>query len=323
MNNGLLNNKKAVAALAGLLIVVFHLWVSVFSGNSVELFIRTTSYIGVDIFFFLSAYSLGSRKIDSIPAFYLNRLKSVYAKFAFFALIQALLAHWSVEKLIGTLVGYELVTKGGGSFLWFLPAIMLLYLMMPFYQRLYEKGPMLTAIGSFLIWFAVALLLSKLTHYRAGFILWNRLPIFLLAFLCAKIPKSVIARTKKWIWTLVLILVGIFLLVEFGFRYRLQVPIWNMFYVLAIPAAVGLTLLVDCIPPSKYIDAVGSSTLEMYGVQMVVGYPIAEVLLRLTGSAVITNLVTVITVIAIAVLLRHMFDLLYGISARMRSSAPR
>lgn len=323
MQNGLIQNKKSVMALAGLLIVIFHLWITVFSDNPVELFIRTTAYIGVDMFFFLSAYSLGGRKIDSIPLFYLNRLKYVYAKFAFFAIMQALLAHWSLGKLAGTLVGYELVTNGGGAFLWFLPAMMLLYLLMPFYQRVYEKKPMLTAALSFLMWFVGALLLTKLTRYRAGFILWNRLPIFWLGFLCAKIPKSVIARAKKWIWTLVLILIGIFLLVEFGFLYRLQVPIWNMFYVLAIPAALGLILLSDRIPQSELIDAVGSSTLEMYGVQMIVGYPIAEALLNLTGSAVIANLVTIIAVIFIAVLIRHMFDLLYGTPARMRSSASR
>lgn len=323
MKNGLIKNKKSVMALSGLLILIFHLWVNIFAGSNVELFIRTTSYIGVDMFFFLSACSLGSRRIDSIPQFYLSRLKSVYIKFAFFAVIQSLLAHWSVGKLAGILTGYELVVKGGGSFLWFLPAMMLLYLIMPFYQRIYEKRPVTTAILSFLVWFVVALLLTRLTHYRAGFILWNRLPIFFIGFLCAKIPKSAVDRVKKRILGLALFFVGLFVLYEFGFRYKLQEPIWNMFYVLDIPAAIGLTLLADRIPASKFIGSMGSATLEMYGVQMVIGYPIAEALLRLTGSAAITNLTTMIAVISIAVLVRQLFTLLYALPERKIDDAAK
>lgn len=320
MNNGLIKNKKSVLALTGLLIVIFHLWINIFSGSNVELFIRTTSYIGVDMFFFLSAYSLGSRRIDNIPPFYLSRLKSVYVKFAFFTVIQAFLASWSVEKVVRTLIGYELVEKGGGSFLWFLPAIMLLYLIMPFYQRVYEKKPVITAVLSFLVWFAVALLLTERTQYRAGFIFWNRLPIFFIGFLCAKIPKAVVDRVKTSIWGLVLFLVGLFLLFEFGFQYKLQEPIWNMFYVLDMPAAIGLTLLADHIPAGRFVESIGSSTLEMYGVQMVIGYPIAELLLRLTGSAVITNLVTILIVIVISVLLRYLFALIYALPERKKKT---
>lgn len=323
MKNGLIKNKKSVMALSGLLILIFHLWVNIFNGSNVELFIRTTSFIGVDMFFFLSAYSLGNRRIDSAPQFYLDRLKSVYIKFAFFAVIQTFLAHWSIGKLAGILSGYELIVKGGGSFLWFLPAMMLLYLMMPFYQRIYEKRPVITAVLSFLVWFTVALFLTELTQYRAGFILWNRLPIFLIGFLCAKIPKSVVDRAKKWIWGLALFLVGIVVLYEFGFRYKLQEPVWNMFYVLDIPAAIGLTLLADHVPTSKFIGSIGASTLEMYGVQMVIGYPIAEALLRITGSAAITNFATIIVVILIAVLVRHLFTLIYGVLERKTDEASR
>lgn len=320
MNNGLIKNKKSVLALAGLLIVIFHLWINIFSGSNVELFIRTTSYLGVDMFFFLSAYSLGCGRIDNIPRFYLSRLKAVYVKFAFFVVIQALLASWSIGKVVRTLIGYELVEKGGGSFLWFLPAIMLLYLIMPFYQRVYDKTPVITAVLSFLMWFAVALLLTQWTQYRAGFIFWNRLPIFFIGFLCAKIPKAVVDRVKTSIWGLVLFLVGLFLLFAFGFQYKLQEPIWNMFYVLDMPAAIGLTLLADHIPAGRFVESIGSSTLEMYGVQMVIGYPLAELLLRLTGSAAITNLAVILIVIVISVFLNYLFALIHTLSKREKKA---
>ena len=89
----LIENKKSVSVIAALLILIFHLWIPV-TGSNTENFLRQISYIGVDIFFFLSGLSL-VKPIVSRKAFYLNRFKNVYLKFAFFAVFAAI----SAEKL--------------------------------------------------------------------------------------------------------------------------------------------------------------------------------------------------------------------------------
>ena len=48
-----MKNKKSIMAFAALQILIFHLWINL-SSSEIENFIKQISYIGVDIFFFLS-----------------------------------------------------------------------------------------------------------------------------------------------------------------------------------------------------------------------------------------------------------------------------
>ena len=58
--------KKSIMGLAALLIMIFHFYIP-FSGLKAELVIYRAAYIGVDIFFFVSAYSLAQRdRIESV-----------------------------------------------------------------------------------------------------------------------------------------------------------------------------------------------------------------------------------------------------------------
>lgn len=306
MDNGLIRNRKSIMALSGLMILAFHLWIYILQGNKVEMFMRTTAYVGVDIFFFLSAFSLGSRDVDDIPKFYRSRFISVYAKFALFVLIQAVLQKWAVTRVAGILTGVELMKKGGGSFLWFLPASMILYLAIPFYQKAYAKAPKVTVALSFGLWFAIGMAVTKLTNYRAIFIFWNRLPAYFLGFLCAKIPKKTVEKVNKPIIGVVLLVIGTLILWKFGFGYKLQKPIWNMFYVFGIPSTLGLLLLADQIPEIKVIKWIGSATLELYGMQMVFGYNIAGYLLKTTGNALIADVLTMIIVTALSIVVNQL-----------------
>ena len=54
-----MKNKKLIMFFAALMILIFHLWIYInpITNNlfKIEVFIRTICYIGVDIFFFVSA----------------------------------------------------------------------------------------------------------------------------------------------------------------------------------------------------------------------------------------------------------------------------
>ena len=47
--------KKSIMGLAALLIVIFHFYIP-FTGTKLELTLWRATYIGVDLFFFVSAY---------------------------------------------------------------------------------------------------------------------------------------------------------------------------------------------------------------------------------------------------------------------------
>ncbi len=151
---------------SALQILIFHLWIIVLSGNQAELFLQKTAYIGVDVFFFLSAYSLQKRKITDIKAYYISRFKSVYLKYAVFTLIAAITSGWTFTRVIKILTGVELFQKGGGAFLWFIPAIMLFYILIPWIQKITAPNLKLGAAILICMWFIIGILLTGFTSFK-------------------------------------------------------------------------------------------------------------------------------------------------------------
>ena len=64
-----MKNKKLIMFFATLMILIFHLWIYInpITNNlfKIEVFIRTICYIGVDIFFFVSAFSISNKEIKN------------------------------------------------------------------------------------------------------------------------------------------------------------------------------------------------------------------------------------------------------------------
>lgn len=329
-----MKNKRTAMAFSALLILIFHLWIPLFPGNEPENFIKQVSYIGVDMFFFLSGWSLAIRPITDPKAFLISRFRAIYLKFALLAVVACVYSGWPLSRLLRVVTGVELFTKGGGAFLWFLPAIMLFYIGFAFWPQILapvvhfqprvpatmaqdEPGvPILTAqdkprvpaltikLGTILMWAVPALLLTWCTNYTQIVIVWNRIPIFLLGYhLCRSNFGQDLMKDlrRQTIWGAGLTLVGLVLLYFFGYRLRLQIPITDMFYVTAIPAGVGLVLLVSRIPERRILRAMGSATLEMYGIQMIFGFKLANRILKITGNKSLTNLVVFSLIILISV----------------------
>ena len=127
-------NKKFLQVIAAFQILFFHLWAPLTS-TQIEQFILKTAYVGVDMFFFLSAYSLAGREIDYVP-FLKDRVLKLYAKFAFFTLIMALFSKsFGVIRVVKSLTLIEFFQKGGGAFLWFIPAILIFYAVYPLFLK--------------------------------------------------------------------------------------------------------------------------------------------------------------------------------------------
>ena len=160
-----MKNKKNVMLYAALLILIFHLWVNITERTSnlfqYENFIRLICYIGVDIFFFISAYSISKKEIKDYKKFILSRLDKVYLPFIIFAIIQFFYKGWKIKTLLLTITSANLFIKGGGSFLWFAPAIMLMYLVLPLLNK---KKNIYAVIFPFIVWLILELLATYTTN---------------------------------------------------------------------------------------------------------------------------------------------------------------
>ena len=257
-------NKKFLQVIAAFQILFFHLWAPITS-TQIEQFILKTAYVGVDMFFFLSAYSLAGREIDYVP-FLKDRVLKLYAKFAFFTLIMALFSKsFGVIRVVKSLTIIEFFQKGGGAFLWFIPAILILYIIYPLFLKWNSRFKVIWVL---LIWLIAGVFSEHVLSYTTVFIFTNRIPVILAGYLFKTYCTHNNNLRRSFI---VLIPLGVLLLHMYGFKVRLNFPIKDMFYVLAIPTVLGLVTLSSYVKKYAVTESLGSITLELYAVQMIFG----------------------------------------------------
>lgn len=260
-------NKKFLQVIAAFQILFFHLWAPITS-TQIEQFVLKTAYVGVDMFFFLSAYSLAGREIDYVP-FLKDRVLKLYAKFAFFTLIMALFSKsFGVIRVVKSLTLIEFFQKGGGAFLWFIPAILILYIIYPLFLKWNSRFKVIWVL---LIWLIAGVFSEHVLSYTAVFIFTNRIPVILAGYLFKTYCTKNNNLRRSFI---VLIPLGALLLYMYGFKVRLNFPIKDMFYVLAIPSVIGLVMLSSYVKKYAVTESLGSITLELYAVQMIFGQQI-------------------------------------------------
>ena len=257
-------NKKFLQVIAAFQILFFHLWAPLTS-TQIEQFILKTAYVGVDMFFFLSAYSLAGREIDYVP-FLKDRVLKLYAKFAFFTLIMALFSKsFGVIRVVKSLTLIEFFQKGGGAFLWFIPAILILYIIYPLFLKWNSRFKVIWVL---LIWLIAGVFSEHVLSYTTVFIFTNRIPVILAGYLFKTYCTHNNNLRRSFI---VLIPLGVLLLHMYGFKVRPNFPIKDMFYVLAIPTVLGLVTLSSYVKKYAVTESLGSITLELYAVQMIFG----------------------------------------------------
>lgn len=306
-----MNNKKSIMTFSALQILIFHLWVYVLKNNEIEIFLKQTSYIGVDIFFLLSAYSLSSRNVDHYGKFLLFRFKAVYVKYILFAMVTTIYSSWSIKRLIEVVTAQELFSRGGGAYLWFLPAIMIVYIVFPLFQRCETKYKILTPLVTAIIWLVVACIITNNKELCQLAIVWNRIPIVIVGYyLCKLNKKTNIFNSKKlkMIVGLVLTIIGTVIIYNLAYKVRLQEPFRDMFYITVIPASIGLVMLLDFIPENRVIRLLGSSTLEIYAIQMTFGYDITNKLVKHVDNKVICNILMIVSILVLSIIIHYMYE---------------
>ena len=292
-------NKKFLQVIAAFQILFFHLWAPITS-TQIEQFILKTAYVGVDMFFFLSAYSLAGREIDYVP-FLKDRVLKLYAKFAFFTLIMALFSKsFGVIRVVKSLTLIEFFQKGGGAFLWFIPAILILYIIYPLFLKWNSRFKVIWVL---LIWLIAGVFSEHVLSYTTVFIFTNRIPVILAGYLFKTYCTHNNNLRRSFI---VLIPLGVLLLHMYGFKVRLNFPIKDMFYVLAIPSVLGLVMLSSYVKKYAVTESLGSITLELYAVQMIFGQRILIWAYNVFNkNALLTNIFVTGVMLLLAYIISH------------------
>jgi len=295
-----MKNKKSTMFFSSLLVVIFHLWINIFDRTSnlfnIETFLRQTCFIGVDIFFFLSSYFISKKEIKNYKEFLLSRFIKIYIVFIFFSIVALIYFKWSIKTFLLTISGINLFLKGGGSFLWFIPAIMIIYILLPLYNKIDKKYNKITYVITIMLWLLFTIIISKFTPFTKILIFTNRIPIILIGSYLSKYNIiNKFTKKKYFILTILLIIIGF--IIEYNLNNITFSYIKDVYYITSIPLTLGLILLINLIPTNKVINKLGSISLEMYGLQMIFGFKIASVVFKYIKYPLISNIITITTII--------------------------
>ena len=291
-------NKKFLQFLGAILIIVFHLWIKL-SNNLLESFFVGIAYIGVDIFFLVSVCSLANKTID-YKSFIVNRFKTIYLKFVVFVLIMALFTQ-RFNTIFNRLLFIELFTKGGGAFLWFIPAILIFYLVFPFFIKWKNKYKSLIVLLGYLVLASIC----TLTKQNQLMIVLNRIPLILLTYeLCTR------NLTNQNLIGFICLIMGFILLYFFGYSPKLNKPFYNFFYIFASLAVIGIAMLIPKFKSPKIIDLIASSSLEIYAFQMIFGFKLAVIVYQFLNNALLANIITISIVIIISIAFNYLWKYL-------------
>lgn len=309
-----MKNKKVIMSFSALMIIIFHLWINITKPNTniylIETYLRYIGYIGVDIFFFLSAYSLAKNEIDNYLNFIFKRFKKIYLKFIIFGVIAFFFNKWSFLKLLKIIFGIEFLTKGGGSFLWFIPAIMIIYVFLPLYKKLDNKYRVITPIITIITYLILVITLS-INKKTTLLIFINRIPIILFGYYFSKLKIFEKLQKNNLLYyciALCLTIFGLFFNYYLYFNHFYLSYFQDIFYVLSIPLIIGVILLLDKIKVNKLFNYLGSITLEVYAIQMIFGYYLTGKLVKIISNSFLINIISIVIVILIASFFNLIFN---------------
>ena len=287
---------------ASLLVLFFHFLPTInanyFFGILLN-FYKNTAYIGVDIFFFLSGYMLMFSDTNNFFIFFKKKLLKTYPLFIIFTFIFALLNHLAIIKIVRILGLVDIFISGGSSFLWFIQALILLYILGFLYKKILKKyNEHLVLLLTIIIYMSIMILLNTYTNNHSANIFLARIPIFLLGLNFSKYENKV--NDNKIYTFIILFIIGLFLLFFFGYQNKLNYPFQDFYYITAIPMSLSLIMFIDFLDSYfkfKILNFLGKITLELYAVQMTFGFLLLRGYINLFKNIYISSFMTIISVV--------------------------
>ena len=286
--------RGAIMGFAALSILFFHAWIpitlepdesKIYLISFLEHYFKKIGFLGVDIFFLLSGIGLTfSIKKGSTLKFYYRRIRRIILPFFAVGIIRGIIQNWGIATIIGNLSGYNFYTKDVNSFLWFIPAIITLYLIFPLYYRIFCRfnNKVLFTIIVITIWLIVSLIVSD-TMRKDLFGFTNRIPIFVIGILFGFImqnKKEIVFNFKIYLLLAIVLLTGFYLAYLTTIQgMELIVPIGNCFLpnlLIATSLSFLLAKLFDMLERrlpktgkivNKTLGFFGMISLELYCVQ--------------------------------------------------------
>ncbi|MDD7317737.1 MAG: acyltransferase [Prevotella sp.] len=311
-------HRTALMGAAMIFVVLFHVGMS---PHNVFFPLRRLGNVGVDIFLFLSGIGLwfAWQKKPALGYFYRRRFVRLYPAWLIMAMLFYIPNHLhsagggyspDLPNLVfNILVGWSFWRIDDLTF-WFIPAIMLLYVIAPFYIRAIRRSPSWRWLPVAAIVWAVMVncyppVKSLVGHVE---IFWSRVPIFLLGINCGTFVqrKHRLDASAPWLLLMLFVLsLAVCLELEGSSRGKFPLFIERMVY---IPLSVSLTILLTWAMSAaprrllRGLQFVGTLSLEFYLIHL--HFVLVNVQKYGLGY-LLTALITFVVSLVLAFLLHH------------------
>ncbi len=303
--------RTEIMGIAALWILLFHVWnpsfhIPIGNGDLLDFF-KSIGYYGVDIFFLLSGFGLVfSMKHSTVLGFYRKRILRVYIPFLITGVVLSIVNHWGLIECIKRVSGYSFYHTDVYSLLWFIPAIMTVYLFFPLYYKLLKTARNKAAFTGtvLLIWYFITILWGDMIRWDILHVFLCRLPAFWTGcYLAFAIDRDRSIKWEGWILLLLINLTGI-------------CSGWITMYDGADIAELSQFLIAVSVPflsgnllnrlegkkAGKIVRAFlaffGRISMELYCVQEVIAFNLNrrfEDLMPGTGGRIVLNILTILT----------------------------
>lgn len=262
-------------------------------------FIKGRGDGGVDIFIFLSGFGLmyGAKK-DYILLFYKRRIFKIFPAYAI-AVLLSLIVDYTFSKKVRLSDFFLKISSlwfwtGKGLFLWYISAILILYLLFPVYCKYYNNSRnkkifSIYSITAMYIMCIIAILLKQ--NYYLIFL--ARVPVFILGIHIGYNTKNEIAK-NKYLESFFFIFIALIFFIALQSLLILKIPLkirqslglnYYSFIFIVYPMSVCMSQFISyiasleniiCRSLIKIIHFSGVHSLEIYLLHEYIVFPIGE-----------------------------------------------
>ena len=276
--------RSALMGFAQLWIVLLHCWLLIIPNRpalgAIEGFVKWNGTLGVEMFLFLSGIGMTySIRKGTIRQFYLERLRRVLLPFWVMAAVNAIDARLGVRWMLYYATGLGSILENFQALLWFIPAILILYMLFPAYHALMMRSKSRTrfTLAMLLLWLCAVILLRE-TIREDLWVFINRIPAFLVGAWFGEISRerTTILRGRHWALCILVMLAG-FSLRKAGLRgFFPWIPHFSfaVSWIISIPLCFLLAGLFSLLEtgkagvvfrlPLRFLGFVGTFTLALY-----------------------------------------------------------
>lgn len=292
-------------------------------GVLVEL-LKKLGNIGVDIFLLLSGIGLyfSFSKNPNILQFYKKRIIRVLPSSIILVLIVTYLSHVETWKLFFIRVAFLnfLFFKDDDQTFWYIPAILILYLLFPVFYKVIQKfkvpGALVLIAISCIITVAAFFINFDMFFYQWEMLL-TRIPVFIVGILLAPVIKNekkisnvtaLILCLLGLVYFIVIHIIDLFISTKYIFIWHymyLPLAFFLVFFFSYIRSHVSLSFIV------KPFEFVGDFSLEMYLIHQSLYFFLLGKISFFDNHLLIYAIVIILVSIVLSFILKTLINLIF------------